>query len=483
MAYIINRYNGSVLTTVEDGTVNQATEIKFIGKNFAGYGEAQNENFLFLLENFAAASAPTRPISGMLWYDNTTSKIKVYTGTVWKTTGGAEVSDTSPIGLSEGELWWNNTTNQLYSKNAASEWVLVGPQATGTGLTQMQSITLTDTIGDTHAVIAATIEDEIVYITSKTEFVISAGDVLTGFDEIKKGITLVNTQAATAGVTTSDHIFLGTSSNALSLGGLQASSFLTSDNAAFNNAVQYSDDGFTLGDDEDLVVKIDTDTITPIIQLKRGLLKIQDSTDADILHITNTSLFPALTNSYSLGTTSSIWSNVYATTFTGTATQANTLAVGSAYRSASTAATGNTIAARDANGDISATLFRGTATTARYADLAEKYSTKEELPAGTAVAVCTCDDHEVGPASASNLCIGVISTDPAYMMNSEATGQYVGLTGRLPVRVSGPVTKGQPVYAMEAGVCTTLATTALVGISLETNSSTGEKLVECVLKV
>ena len=128
--------------------------------------------------------------------------------------------------------------------------------------------------------------------------------------------------------------------------------------------------------------------------------------------------------------------------------------------------------------------FIGTATEAEYADLAEKYSTVEELPAGTAVAVGTdATDAEVVPASASSFCIGVVSTDPALMMNSKAEGQYIGLKGRLPVRVKGPVAKGQAVYAMADGVSTTIATTALVGIALETNSAEEEKLVECVLKV
>jgi hypothetical protein len=483
MAYIINRYNGSVLTTVEDGTVNQATEIKFIGKNFAGYGEAQNENFLFLLENFAGATAPTRPISGQLWYDNIASKIKVYNGSIWKTTGGGEVSSTSPIGLAEGELWWNNNANQLYIRNAAGEFILIGPQGAGTGVTQMQSLTLTDTTGDLHAVIAATIEDEIVYITSQAEFTIATADALTGFDEIKQGITLVNTQASTAGITTSDHVYHGTASNALTLGGLTADEFLTTVNSSFTNAVKFSDGGFTLGDDDDLVVKIAADTITPIMQLKRSLLTIQDSTDTNIVDVADTHISPSVTNSYALGTSTELWSNVFATTFTGTATQSSTLAVSGVFRSATTAGAANTIAARDAAGDITAIVFRGTSTTAQYADLAENYSTGTNLPAGTAVAVCTCDTHEVAPASASNHCIGVISTDPAYLMNSAADGQPVGLKGRLPVRVTGPVKKGQAVYAMAEGVCTTIATTALVGIALESNDSLVEKLVECVLKV
>jgi hypothetical protein len=483
MAYIINRYNGSVLTTVEDGTVNQATELKFIGKNFAGYGEAQNENFLFLLENFSSPTAPTRPIAGQLWYDSSISKIKVYNGSIWKTGGGAEASTTAPVGLSVGELWWDVNTNQLYSQNSLNEWVLIGPQGAGSGLTQMQSLTLVDTVGESHAVIAATIEDIIVYITSQSAFTISTSDAITGFDEIKQGITLVNTQATTAGVTTSDHVFWGTASNALTLNGQEAADFLTTNNASFANVVKFEDPGFTLGNDDDLVVKIADDTITPVIQLKRGVLTIQNAADQDIINITNTEINPTVTNTYALGTIAQQWSNVYATTFNGTSTQSDTLAVSGVYRTATTTASVNTIAARDASGDITATVFRGIATTARYADLAEKYSTKEDLLPGTAVAVCDCVDHEIEPARASSFCIGVISTDPAYMMNCDADGQYVGLKGRLPVRISGPVKKGQAVYAMDNGVCTTIATTALVGISLETNDSHGEKLVECVLKV
>ena len=61
MAYTINRYNNATLSTVEDGTLDQTTDLKLVGKNYAGYGEIQNENFLFLLENFSGASAPARP--------------------------------------------------------------------------------------------------------------------------------------------------------------------------------------------------------------------------------------------------------------------------------------------------------------------------------------------------------------------------------------------------------------------------------------
>ena len=54
MAYVINLTNGGSLVTVEDGTIDQSTSLKLVGKNYAGYGEIQNENFIHLLENFSS---------------------------------------------------------------------------------------------------------------------------------------------------------------------------------------------------------------------------------------------------------------------------------------------------------------------------------------------------------------------------------------------------------------------------------------------
>ena len=92
--------------------------------------------------------------------------------------------------------------------------------------------------------------------------------------------------------------------------------------------------------------------------------------------------------------------------------------------------------------EVYAVTFQGTATSAQYADLAEKYETAEELDAGTVV--CFGGEKEV-EACKIPLChkvAGVISTDPAYMMNSNGEGQYVALTGRVPCKVTGKIEKG-----------------------------------------
>ena len=94
------------------------------------------------------------------------------------------------------------------------------------------------------------------------------------------------------------------------------------------------------------------------------------------------------------------------------------------------------------SGTVTAGFFSGQASSARYADLAEKYATDAELEAGTVV--CLGGDAEVTACDveACHRVAGVISTDPAYMMNSEAEGQYVALTGRVPCKVTGIVAKG-----------------------------------------
>jgi len=520
MAYIVNRFNGTQLTVVEDGTIDQTTDIKFVGRNYSGYGEVQNENYLHLLENFSGTTAPVKAIDGQVWYDASTTKLKFYTGSAWKTAGGTEVSATEPVGLDEGDLWWSSTSNQLYGKTAGGEFILVGPQSAGSGTTQMLSVNVLsapDNIEKT--IIVALINDVAIYVISNEEFTLAttqpAGTpVLTGFNVIKRGITFVNTgsdgvtETLASGGTdvsglTNEPIYWGTVSNALKLGGRPASDYrLTTD------AVNYDDAGFTVGNQADLLIDV-SDTVTPGFANKVGhsmkfgataeggsfsasnsyILRIQNSRNAPAVS-TIAGLYPTQTSVYNIGSADERFAEVHASSFVGTATQSTAVLVGGTARTASTAATPNTIAARDGSGNLTAVFFNGTATQAQYADLAEKYTTEIEHPVGTVMAVSAqrfVEEADVSaetrPARSSDLAIGVISENPAYLMNSEIDGQAIALKGRVPVRCTGIVEKGTPVYAWEDGVCTTTATRALVGIALETNTNPEEKLVECVLKV
>ena len=486
MAYQIDRYNNTILAIVEDGTIDQTTDLKLIGKNYAGYGEIQNENFLFLLENFSGANPPPRAISGQMWYDSGTSKLKFFDGSKWRTTGGSEIATAEPTGLSQGDFWWDTANNQLYTFSG-TEMVLIGPQNAGEGVTAMVSESVQDINGNPHSIIKATLADEVIYVISPDEFTINAINPITGFDRIKKGLTLVNTQLSTGGVTSTEHRYWGTASNADKLGGLTAADFVQTQSPVFTQQTTFPDNGIIVGDgDLDLRIYIDSVDDNGVIENTNNgkTIKIKVNNAGAPVHtvsFNNAGIIPATDNTFNLGSTSLRFGNVYATNFTGTAQQATALLESGNPRTASRNASNDTVVVRTATGDIAANLFQGTATKARYADLAEVYKTDEDYPVGTAIAVG--GDEEARCASASDIAIGVISDKPAYLMNSEAEGQAIALKGRVPVRVQGRVSKGQAIYAWQNGICSTITTNALIGVALETNNFEGEKLVECVLKV
>ena len=107
MSITVNKTDGTILTTLIDGTVDQSTDLTLIGRNFSGFGEYLNEDFVKLLENFSSVSAPERPIVGQIWYDKSEARLKVYTGLVggWKAAGGTLVSQNSPLAFTTGDLW------------------------------------------------------------------------------------------------------------------------------------------------------------------------------------------------------------------------------------------------------------------------------------------------------------------------------------------------------------------------------------------
>ena len=95
MSYQLNKTDGTLLTSLIDGQIDQAsTNLTLVGKNYTGYGEAFNENFIKLLENFSNTSAPSNPLTGQLWWDTSNARLKVYTGTQWKASGGPFVQNT-----------------------------------------------------------------------------------------------------------------------------------------------------------------------------------------------------------------------------------------------------------------------------------------------------------------------------------------------------------------------------------------------------
>ena len=228
----------------------------------------------------------------------------------------------------------------------------------------MQSLSILDTNGTTRNVIAGTLNSETVMIISAVEFDIATSNAITGFDRLKKGITLINTKLATNGVTTpTGHYFWGTASDSLRLGGVEASNFIqqsSGSNTVFTNIVEFPDAGIQIGDSQDLQLLVENgaDGVIQNVTGNNSKIKVKSTngsgTTTHSVTFDSTGILPAVDNTFALGSGTFQFSNVYATNFTGEASRATALRVGTDFRTASAAASNNTVAVRDATGNIAA---------------------------------------------------------------------------------------------------------------------------------
>lgn len=127
MSYQLNKTDGSLLTDLIDGQIDSAsTNLTLVGRNYSGFGEFLNENFIKLLENFANTAAPSNPLEGQLWWDKSEARLKLWDGTQWKASGGPFVQDFQPQ-MVAGDLWIDNLNKQFYFFDG-TDLILVGPQ-------------------------------------------------------------------------------------------------------------------------------------------------------------------------------------------------------------------------------------------------------------------------------------------------------------------------------------------------------------------
>ncbi len=327
MAYQIDRYNGTFLLSVDDQTVNStATDLRFVGRNYSGYGEIQNENLLHLLENFANTTAPTRAILGQLWYDSTNKKIKVYDGTKFKPVGGAESSATAPFGFSIGDFWWDNQNEQINVWNG-TEFIVVGPEKSPVyGETSTAPAVVKDSVGADQQIIKFQVGGEVIAVISRAAFTLNnIVNPITGFSELKPGINFINSNSTT-GETSSAHRFTGTSSNSERLGGFLSTEYLRAGNTVFNSQVNFKDNGLTVGDQSDFRIRVlngNSPTIESTIN-QPIIVRISNNEGEikDVAVVRGTGIEPGSTGLYDLGSTASKWKTVNAeevkaTTFYG----------------------------------------------------------------------------------------------------------------------------------------------------------------------
>ena len=252
MAYTVNKSNSSASPNqyiVQDGVVNTQTDLSFIGKGYAGYGELIGENFLHLLENFAGTSEPSKPIQGQLYYDSTNNRLKVYTGTLFVPAGGnVPYQSTTPSGIQQGDLWIDSDTGQLFYWDG-SQNVLVGPPASTGALNGFIFETVTDSTGTSQNITKWYSDGTLIAIISDTEFIPQS--TITGFATVKKGITFTTSPTGIK--------LHGTATDADALGGIAAANFLRSDQNDTTSGTLgiVTDSGMTVGADNDLSITVD----------------------------------------------------------------------------------------------------------------------------------------------------------------------------------------------------------------------------------
>jgi hypothetical protein len=355
MSYTITLTDGAIFAVIADGTINTDSSMTLVGKNWAGYGQFLDDNFIRLLENGANTTAPGAPLTGQLWWNTTAGTMQVYNGTAFKTIGGAAASSTAPTSNVAGDLWYD-TVNQQLNVYTGTAFIVVGPAFTpGTGTTGAIVATIVDNTATSHFVIELYANNSIVGIISKDQTFTPGTAVPGGWgvQPVNPGLTLVSTS------TIANTAVWGNSTNSLALNNLTSSQFMRSD--------------------------------------------------------TNTSCSGTIT--------------------VNTGGAATGIINGA----------GNAIGNIGSSGSYFNTIF-ATATTALYADVAERFAADEVYTPGTVVELGGSAEITMVRTDASNNVFGVISTRPAFTMNGGAgendTHPPVAMTGRVPVRVTGTVRKG-----------------------------------------
>ena len=497
MAYTINLTDGSIFATIADGTINTSSSMILVGKNYAGYGEFLDENFIHLLESGSNTTAPGAPLTGQLWWDKNTGTMKVYNGTTFKVISGATSSVSAPTSNVAGDLWYDSTNGQL-KVYTGSQFILVGPASTsGQGTSGAIVTTVTDNLSVDHVVVQLYVNNTIVAIVSK-DTTFTPQVAIAGFTTIGPGIQLSST--------VSNALFRGTATNAQTLDGFNPADFLSSvaNDTTTGTLGILNDSGLTVGNDQDAKLSVTTATSEVVLQNQTQdanlTLKVNDGGVATTVMTVN-----GATSVVTFPTTVSVtgnvaFSNVAVTgsvsaatmTATGNITAGN-LSVGTGALSVGSIVNNNANAVGNI-GSVSKyfnTVF-ALATSAQYADVAERFHADEMLPPGTVVELGGAAEITKSVSALSENVFGVVSTRAAYLMNAGAgtddTHPPVAMTGRVPVKVIGLVRKGDRLVSAGEGRARAAAPgeatwSNTIGRALVDKQTEGEGLVEAIVTI
>jgi hypothetical protein len=368
MAYTIVKSDGTVLTTIADGTINTtSTSLGLPGRNYAGYGQQLDTNFVHQLENFAATTPPANPLRGQLWYDINNSLLKLCP-TDGTSNANAWVTIAVSSGTSTTTFGSVNVTGNLTANNITAVNAIVGDTIT----VRLATVTSLATIANANITTAN--------IGTLNTAVINAGiaNTTTG--------ALTGTWTANGGA--SGNTFIVTNGNLVAITGVKTDNYYYANGSPFNPTGTYTNANVS-------------DYLTganAVIQFTGNIAPTK---------ITTTNITTG--------------SNVTGGTMTG-----------------------------------NFTLTAGSRFNATYADLAERFEADAYYDAGTVVEMGGDKEITAVQYELSDDVFGVVSDTAAYLMNAgagdDSTHPPIAVGGRVKVKVTGKVKKGQRLVSAGNGI-------------------------------
>jgi len=409
MAYTIVKSDGTVLTTIADGTINTtSTSLGLPGRNYAGYGQTLDTNFVHQLENFADTTPPANPLTGQLWYNTNANTLYVC----------------PTDGLSNANAWVS-----LAVSSANSTTTFGSVQVTGN--LSANNVTAVNNVSGANGIFTN------ISVSSTANISSGTANIGTG------NIGSLFTQSINA----------GSQSTAISLTGV-----LTANGAGTANSIAGTSMWVTGGN----------------------------------LVITNTGGNVGIRSDYYY------YANGTPISFAGSYSNANVASYlpvyGGAILATTVTATALTTGANTTPGTMTGnfTLTAGSRLQSTYADLAERFEADAFYDAGTVVEMGGDKEVTAVQYELSEDVFGVVSTTAGYLMNAMAgdddTHPAIAVGGRVQVKVTGKVKKGQRLVsagngmarAAQKGEATAFNT---IGRSLEDKTTDEIGAVEAFVKI
>ena len=308
MPYTINKTNGTRILTIQDGTLNTtAIDLTIIGKNYSGYGEAFNENFVKVLENFANNIPPKKPLQGQLWYDTARKKLRVYeptsssvltngTKTPWKPLASLEVGTNFPIGYNVGELFFDEGQGALFAYTGKTPaWTRIGPVVTRGSDSGAIPKPIKDTTNIDQTVVKMIVNGLDVSIFSSSEFAVNSSetDVKSKYPSIKQGINLPGSDVNGVSVIDASNkvgsLLWGTAGSALGVVRASNNEYIAADQLLkiseianlSGQIVTSSDEGLLIGSQGVLKLHVTSPSIGNVSVINGFTLKVNTRRDAN----------------------------------------------------------------------------------------------------------------------------------------------------------------------------------------------------------